>query len=186
MVTLVAESSNLVFLEGCMRAFIDGSNKTTWLSSGTEDFFLSAYYFNEGLYHLDNAGLTFLENGRVSAYKFFENDPLLFSKSFELWWRCSDNDISRVIYGCPNTWPDPTPPRNDEFFAKYHVMKDKLYKAASLSKEELDSKLQFSGKEELSSEEKIVLKQKIAKEGAASYEQMAPTTVTTYTWVYEW
>ena len=45
--------------------------------------------------HLDNAGLTYKGKGRTSGYKFFENDPLLFTKSFELWWRCSDEDISR-------------------------------------------------------------------------------------------
>ncbi|XP_068755557.1 uncharacterized protein [Montipora capricornis] len=188
MVTMVAESSNLVFLEGCMRAYIDGSNKTTWLSSGTEDFFLSAFYFNEGLYHLPNAGLTFLDrHGRVSAYKFFENDPLLFTKSFELWWRCSDMTIDKDIHGCPNTWPDPTPPRDREFFTKYAAFKDKLYsKGAALHKDNLDSKLHFSGKEELSSEEIITLKQKIAKEGPVGNIPMAPATVTTYTWVYEW
>ena len=28
-----------------MRAYIDGSNDITWLSCGTEDFFLPAYHF---------------------------------------------------------------------------------------------------------------------------------------------
>ena len=116
MVTLAARSSNLRFLEGCVRAYIDGSNDTTWLSSGTEDFFLSSYYFNKGTFHADDAGLTYLsKKGLVSAYKFFESDPLIFSKSFELWWRCSDDDVRRVDYGCPHTWPNPSPFTKDEF-----------------------------------------------------------------------
>ena len=180
MVTLVAESSNLVFLEGCFRAYIDGSNRTTWLSSGTEDFFLSAFYFDKGLYHLSNAGLTYKGKGLISAYKFFENDPVLFTKSFELWWRCSDKDISRDKYGCPNSWPDTTPPRSEKFFENYAAMKDELYKGWShLSKEELNK--------ELSSMDEIQLKYKIAKEGVEAYlSPMEPTIVTTYTWVYEW
>ena len=187
MVTLVAESSNLVFLEGCFRAYIDGSNRTTWLSSGTEDFFLSAFYFDKGLYHLSNAGLTYKGKGLISAYKFFENDPVLFTKSFELWWRCSDKDISGDKYGCPNSWPDTTPPRSEHFFKDYTAMKDKLYRReVLLSKEELYKRLQFFDKE-LSSTEEMQLKYKIAKEGVQGYlPPMEPTTVTTYTWVYEW
>ena len=180
MVTLVAESSNLVFLEGCFRAYIDGSNRTTWLSSGTEDFFLSAFYFNRGLYNLSNAGLTYKSAGSIAAYKFFVNDPVLFTKSFELWWRCSDKDISGDKYGCPNSWPDTTPPRSEKFFENYAAMKDELYKGWSrLSKEELNK--------ELSSMDEIQLKYKIAKEGVEAYlPPMYPTNVTTYTWVYEW
>ena len=181
MVTLVAESSNLVFLEGCFRAYLDGSNRTTWLSSGTEDFFLSAFYFDKGVYHLDNAGLTYKDKGRIAAYKFFENDPVLFTKSFELWWRCSDDIVdNHDPYGCPNRWPDITPPRTEKYSENYAAMKDELYKGWSpLSKEEL--------KKELSSMNEIQLKYKIAKEGVQGYlPPMYPTNVTTYTWVYQW
>ena len=188
MVTLVASSSNLVFLEGCMRSYIDGSNKTTWLSSGTEDFFLSAYYFDKGLYHLDNAGLTYLnKSGLVSAYKFFENDPLLFTKSFELWWRCSDRDISKDKHGCPNTWPDPTPPRNEQFFTKYSSMKEKMYSKEEPSFKGKPSK--FARKEGFFTGDSITLKEKIAMTGNSFLFDngiMQPATVTTYTWVYEW
>ena len=191
MVTLVASSSNLVFLEGCMRSYIDGSNKTTWLSSGTEDFFLSAYYFNKGLYHLDNAGLTYLDkDGLVSAYKFFVNDPFLFTKSFELWWRCSDMDISKDKYGCPNTWPDSTPPRNEQLFSKYYSMTEKPYSKEEPSiKEKSSSKIKFAGKEGFFSNDSITLKEKIAmaeKSFLLDNGVMQPATVTTYTWVYEW
>lgn len=183
MVTLAATSSDLVFLEGCMRAYIDGSNKTTWLSSGTEDFFLSAYYFNRGIYHLDNAGLTYLNaSGSVSAYKFFENDPLLFSKSLELLWRCSDVDITRDKHGCPNTWPDPSP------FSKEEISN----KGKFSSKKENSIKDKFSNKEEVSSKEKVsseynfYKKEKVSSKGKSYvYATMGPTTVTTYTWVYE-
>lgn len=108
MVMLTAQSTDYNYLEACMRAYIDGSNQTTWLSSGTEDFFLSAYYFNKGIYHMDNAGLTFKDTkGSMSAYKFFENDPLLFTKSLVLMWRCGETINGKD--GCPNNWPPPSP-----------------------------------------------------------------------------
>ena len=133
MVTLAAESTDYNYLEACMRAHIDGSDQTTWLSSGTEDFFLSAYYFNKGIYHMDNAGLTFKDSkGSMSAYKFFENDPLLFTKSFTLMWRCGETINGKD--GCPNNWPPPNATMEDT----YEVPK------------------------------------------------LAPTKVTTYTWVYQW
>ena len=108
-VTLSATSSDYEFLEACLRAKIDGSNTTTWLSSGTEDLFLSGYYFNSGLYHGDDSGLTYKNDpGTMSAYKFFENDPVLFSKSFELIWRCGDT-VDVNMQGCPSDWPPPRP-----------------------------------------------------------------------------
>ena len=101
-VTLAANSTDFNYLEACMRAYIDGSNTTTWLSSGTEDFFLSAYYFNEGLFYSDNSGLTYREKpGTMSAYKFFETDPLLFTKSFTLRWRCGET-VGSGKNDCPN------------------------------------------------------------------------------------
>ena len=109
-VTLAANSSDFNYLEACFRARIDGAANITWLSSGTEDFFLSAYYFNRGIYHLDNSGLTYISSSpasAMSAYKFFENDPLLFTKSFELIWRCGETINANS--GCPNDWPPPGP-----------------------------------------------------------------------------
>lgn len=109
-VTLAANSTDFNYLEACFRAVIDGEANTTWLSSGTEDFFLSAYYFNRGTFHMENSGLTYISTNPtsvMSAYKFFENDPLLFTKSFQLIWRCGETINTNS--GCPNDWPPPTP-----------------------------------------------------------------------------
>ena len=133
-VTLAARSSDYNYLEACFRAHIDGDTSTTWLSSGTEDFFLSAYYFNRGIYHFDNAGLTSKAGpGTMSAYKFFENDPMLFTKSLQLIWRCGETQGDSD--GCPRDYPP-------------------------------------------SSE--------LNRRGKLSSPQLANTTVTTYTWVYQW
>jgi hypothetical protein len=101
MVTMVTNSSTYAYLEACMRAVVDGEKM--FLSSGTEDFFLSAYYFNTGIYHTNDAGLTAIDGqGLVSMYKFFERDPILFSKSFELMWRCGETIDDEN--GCPSAF----------------------------------------------------------------------------------
>ena len=202
MVTLAARSQDLVFLEGCMRAYIDDSKDTTWLSSGTEDFFLSSYYFNRGTFHADEAGLTYKNrHGLMSAYKFFENDPLLFSKSFELWWRCSDNDDTNVKFGCPHTWPNPARFTKEEFldngkFAKSGTFptkadvlretstrifskKGKVLHHAKGSKEK-----GFRKKKGVFNRDESKGKEKVSRKGTKSKKRL--TTVTTYTWVYEW
>lgn len=103
-VTLSTQSKDYNHLEACFRAIVD--DEEMFLSSGTEDFFLSAYYFNKGLYHNDNSGLTFKDGkGSMSAYKFFENDPMLFSKSLGLMWRCGEK--INGADGCPNDFPRP-------------------------------------------------------------------------------
>ena len=105
-ITIAARSVNYRYLEACGRARIDNSDSLSWLSSGTEDFFLSAYYFNKGIYHLHNSGLTYYDGaGTMSAYKFFENDPVLFSSSLELTWRCGETFDGDQ--GCPTDWPPP-------------------------------------------------------------------------------
>ena len=103
-VSLAGTSKNFTYLEGCYRAIVDDEKDFQYLSSGTEDLFLSAFYFKGGLFHGDNAGVTFFEKpGTMSAYKFFEEDPVLFERSFQLIWRCSeqfDNKCFRIAKQC--------------------------------------------------------------------------------------
>lgn len=103
-VALAATSVDFNYLEACYRALIDDAKDFQFLSSGTEDFFLSAFYYNGGLFHTDHSGLTFFKNpGTMSAYKFFEDDPVTFQKSFKLIWRCGeaiDNDCYKPDKAC--------------------------------------------------------------------------------------
>jgi len=110
-VFMQASSSDFNYLEACYRVKIDGATDYMWLSSGTEDFYLSAYYFNRGLYHDDDAGCTYKANpGAMSAYKFFEMDPILFTNSLVLVTRCGETQGD--AQGCPNTYP-PNNPKED-------------------------------------------------------------------------
>jgi len=90
-------------LEACFRAYIDGASTPQFLSSGTEDFFLSAFYFNGGKYATSESGLTHfnLNNNQqeLSMYKMFIRDPVLFTKQFRLEWRDEEDDA------CPSRWP---------------------------------------------------------------------------------
>jgi len=104
LVTVQAESDDLNYLEGCFRAYIDGSSKPTFLSSGTEDFFLSCSYYSGGEYFTTEAGLTHYDlkgPTRLSMYKFFHRDPLMFTKELNLVWRNFDDQ-----YSCPRRFPE--------------------------------------------------------------------------------
>ena len=65
------------------------------MSTGTEDYFDSAWYFDGGQFHLPVSGYTHfaqLSNSSVtwSAYRFHEMDPLVFNDGFRLVWRNGD------------------------------------------------------------------------------------------------
>jgi len=101
-VTIAATSTDLNYLEACFRAYIDGSDTPIFLSSGTEDFFLSAFYYNGGQFTNSQSGLTHFEPNnptRLSMYKFFQRDPIVFDKGFKLVWRNMEDAA------CPTKWP---------------------------------------------------------------------------------
>jgi len=104
-VTLAVASKNFNFLEAVLRAYLDGAKEPLLLSSGTEDYFLGTYYFNRGMYHFPIAGLTHKEQDadgtcRFSAYRFHEDDPIIFQKGFRLAWRNGEEKDGKP-YGAP-------------------------------------------------------------------------------------
>ena len=108
-VTVSAQSRKLDFLESCMRAYIGGSKEPLLLSSGLEDYFLGTYYFNRGQYHHDVAGLTHLDggDGSFSAYRFHEEDPVLFHDGLRLTLRCGEEMGPQPLNPEPQTWKAP-------------------------------------------------------------------------------
>jgi len=86
-VTLAANSSFIGFMEGCVRALIDGGTAraaNVTLSSGTEDYFGGANFFDTGLQQSPNAGVTWVEGEnpgpyRMTAYRHHARDPVV-------WW----------------------------------------------------------------------------------------------------
>jgi len=108
-VTIAAHSDKLNFLESCVRAYIDGADEPLLLSSGLEDYFLGTYYFNRGMYHNEVAGLTHLNKNdhSFSAYRFHEQDPILFKKGLRLTIRCGEQMGNQKHNERTQTWKAP-------------------------------------------------------------------------------
>ena len=93
---LTAESTNENFMEGCYHAYTPSSATFPGLtvSTGTEDYFDSAFYFNAGVFHQENAGLTHLlaadKHVELSAYRLHDQDPIFFQDGFRFEWRVGD------------------------------------------------------------------------------------------------
>jgi len=105
MVLLAVKSSNLNYLEGCFRTYTKGSTVANLISTGTEDYFQSAYYFNAGGFHFPGAGLSHKDDtaGTLSAYKIHEDDPLFFSRGgFQFVWRNGDTQDPATGHKCTN------------------------------------------------------------------------------------
>lgn len=100
-----ATSADLNFLEGCFHV-VNGDGTVQYLSSGAEDYFLSASYFDEGTFANSEAGLTYRGGGgNLSAYKTHVRDILPFHGGFSFVWRNND----QTPQGCPNAWPPSAP-----------------------------------------------------------------------------
>lgn len=82
----LGEPKHISYLEGCMRAYTNGSKEPLMLSSGLEDYFLGTYYFDTGRFYADIAGLTHFDKqaSRFSAYRFHDKDPLFFTNGLRL------------------------------------------------------------------------------------------------------
>ena len=86
-----AVSTDYTYLEACMR-LESPTGKVTFLSSGGEDYFLSAFYFDEGMFHNSQAGLTFFDKkGSLSAYKVHDRDVIFTEGGGALKFRVGEN-----------------------------------------------------------------------------------------------
>jgi hypothetical protein len=93
-----ARSADPNYLEGCFRLF--GPDNTTvplFMSSGTEDYFLSASYFDEGIFTGSGSGLTYSAtypiSGALSAYKTHDRDLVPFHGGFNFEWRNMETSL---------------------------------------------------------------------------------------------
>ena len=98
--------TDLSYMEGCIRAYINGATQPQYLSSGLEDYFLGSGYFSHNqLYYGSVAGLTHLDkaNSAFSAYRFHDDDPVFFQNGFRLTCRCGDEANGKVVGDPPPT-----------------------------------------------------------------------------------
>lgn len=108
-VAMQAKSTNLYYLEACMRAYLGGSDKPLMVSSGLEDYFLGTYYFDTGHYYADIAGLTHFDKGKneFAGYRFHDADPIFFQDGFRLTCRVGET-FNGTLEGKPFKDPQPT------------------------------------------------------------------------------
>jgi hypothetical protein len=111
-VNLAVESGNLNFLEGCIRAHYNGGKDKVLIASGTEDYFMSAFYFDGGLFQFPSVGLTYTDYNKLfSAYKIHVEDPIFFRETgLKLTWRNGDTNDPATGQKCIN---DNGPPNGD-------------------------------------------------------------------------
>jgi len=102
--------SAMSYMESCMRAYFGEDKKPVMLSSGLEDYFLGTYYFQNGRYSNDLAGLTHFDEPTqtFSAYRFHDEDPIFFSSGFRLTCRCGETETGELT---GPTAGDPPPTR---------------------------------------------------------------------------
>ena len=97
-----ASPGNFNYMEGCMRAFVNRSKISEFLSSGLEDFFTGTGYFNWGIFHTPVGGCTYINNQShaFSAYRFFTRDPFFFQHGLKL--VCRDGErLDGYVYYAP-------------------------------------------------------------------------------------
>ncbi len=78
--------SGLGFLEGDEMVWVDGEEKPSWNGTGTEDYFISGWYFNQGTFSAPYHGLTIKDEGRsrISAYRLHVVDAIPFEKAIRV------------------------------------------------------------------------------------------------------
>ncbi|KAH3756429.1 DUF2961 domain-containing protein [Pelomyxa schiedti] len=93
--TIQVDSANLNFLEGCYHMYTGEQEfPGTVLSTGTEDYYDSGWYFDAGEFHMPVSGYTHYSNNdnriQWSAYRLHEMDPLQFDDGMRFSWRNGD------------------------------------------------------------------------------------------------
>ncbi|MBP7461312.1 MAG: DUF2961 domain-containing protein [Candidatus Delongbacteria bacterium] len=76
-------TKNWYFLEGDEQIRVDGEKNPGIIGTGTEDYFNSGWYFNQGIFASAFHGLLLKDNAsrRIAAYRFHIPDPVPFKKS---------------------------------------------------------------------------------------------------------
>jgi len=118
--TMATQSGNTHHMEGCIRMYPHKAqdfytDPFLLLSSGTEDYFGTAWGFRERkdnpLYHFELAGLTSISptHDSFSAYKIHLEDPLIFSRKegVRLTWRNGDTVDPETGLKCVNLYGKP-------------------------------------------------------------------------------
>ena len=89
---MVISAPNLNTLEGCFHFYptADAAYPGQLHSTGTEDEFLSSYYFDAGPFDSKRAGLVYKTGNGIAAWRTYQDDPMYFRAGGSFVWRNGD------------------------------------------------------------------------------------------------
>lgn len=87
------------YLEGNLQMIADGATTPCYESSGTEDYFNNAWYFQTGVILADQSGCTAYDPASfsVGAYRFHLDDPVPFDSALRIRWQNGTADQAKVL-----------------------------------------------------------------------------------------
>ncbi|MGH2458487.1 MAG: DUF2961 domain-containing protein [Chloroflexota bacterium] len=96
---MIGGDANFHFLEGNVQFYLDGSPTPNYESSGTEDYFNNAWYFQTGVIFAEHSGCTRYDDvGHVvGAYRFHVEDPVPFDHALRARWQNGTADQATVV-----------------------------------------------------------------------------------------
>jgi hypothetical protein len=128
--------SQLGYLEGDERIFIDGETSPSIIGTGTEDYFSSGWYYDTGEYSAPYHGVPIkdAERGRISTYRWHIEDPIPFRQRlrFDIE-HGGTNDASGVEYASVAFWYQTHP------HAAFPPLPEQLMPLAAISKPEIEA-----------------------------------------------
>jgi hypothetical protein len=103
----------LTFLEGDEMIYVDGEKQASIKGTGTEDYFNSGWYFNQGEYSAPYHGLILKDDslGRIAAYRFHILDCIPFTKSIRALIEHGDQNKEIADYSNTAYWYQKEPHR---------------------------------------------------------------------------
>ena len=103
----------LSFLEGDEMIYVDGEKDASVKGTGTEDYFNSGWYFNQGEYAAPYHGLIIKDDslGRIAAYRFHVLDVIPFKKSIRALIEHGDRNREVADYSSTAYWYQKEPHR---------------------------------------------------------------------------
>jgi hypothetical protein len=87
------------YLEGNVQMYADGAASPCYESSGTEDYFNNAWYFQTGVIFAEHSGCTRYDPATytVGAYRFHVDDPIPFDNAVQVRWQNGSENEGKVV-----------------------------------------------------------------------------------------
>jgi hypothetical protein len=103
----------LSFLEGDEMIYVDGEKQASVKGTGTEDYFNSGWYFNQGEFSAPYHGLIIKDDtlGQIAAYRFHVLDVIPFRKSIRALIEHGDRNVEIADYSGTAYWYQKEPHR---------------------------------------------------------------------------